>query len=188
MNARRITLALLASLVAIGIACTRPTLSIGEGCEINSDCASPLICTLARCRRQCVNSRDCGAGLSCLVRAGSTSGGGCQLEHERQCNLTSECTPGLVCQNGTCTTMCASNRDCPASAMCTIDMAGVQACHDPITQLCIYDSDCPAPLVCGRDQLCHTECIGNRDCTFPRVCVASLCQLLDAGVAADGGP
>jgi hypothetical protein len=131
-----------------------------------------------------LSSRDCGAGLRCLVTAGSVNGGGCQLEHEAQCSLTSDCAvAGLVCQNGTCTTMCTYDRDCAPGAMCTTDAHGVLACHEPLTHPCIYDSDCPVPLVCGRDQLCHTECVCDRDCPFPRACIASLCQLVDGGGA-----
>jgi hypothetical protein len=86
------------------VACERPSLVIGGSCEINSDCAAPLVCVIDRCRRQCVDSRDCGAGLRCLVDDTSAVGGGCQLEHERECTLTSDCTIGLLCQTGTCTT------------------------------------------------------------------------------------
>jgi hypothetical protein len=183
MSARRTALAIgAAAVLAIGIACSRPTLSLGDGCVINSDCMAPLVCELARCRRQCVDSRDCGAGLRCLVTPGSPNGGGCQLEHEVQCTLSSDCAAsGLVCQNGTCTTMCTTDRDCARGAMCTVDTAGVQACHEPLSYPCLYDSMCPGNLVCGRDQLCHTECVCDRDCAYPRSCLAGLCWLVEAG-------
>jgi hypothetical protein len=179
MITRAVAFSLLGGLVWLG-ACSRPTFAVGEGCEINSDCASPLVCVIGHCRRQCVDSRDCGAGLRCLVAPDSALGGGCQLERERDCALTSECTPGLVCQNGTCTTRCVTDRDCAAGAWCD-DMTGVLACVEPPPELCVYASDCPVPLVCGRDQLCHEECHGDRDCPFPRHCVASLCELVDGG-------
>lgn len=161
--------------------CERATFVVGEGCEINSDCATPLVCVIGHCRRQCVDSRDCGAGLRCLVAPESAVGGGCQLEHERECALTSQCTTGLVCQNGTCTTRCATDRDCVEGATCTAPSGGELACEEPRAELCVYTSECPEPLVCGRDQLCHHECIGDRDCPFPRHCVASLCELVDGG-------
>lgn len=165
--------ALVLSFLAL-LGCERASFVIGDGCDINSDCASPLVCVIDRCRRQCIDSRDCGAGLRCLVDPDAELGGGCQLEHERECVLTSECTTGLVCQNGTCTTNCVENRDCVSGAMCEDG-----ACVEALTELCAYTSDCPPPLVCGIDQLCHLECATDRDCLAPRRCspVTSLCEL-----------
>ena len=182
---RRTVLALAA---LAGLACDRPSFVLGQGCEINSDCASPLVCVIGFCRRQCVDSRDCGAGLRCLVATGSPAGGGCQLEHERSCALTSECSTGLVCQSETCTTACAEDRDCAHGATCTVDTAGQRACHEAVAELCVYPSDCPPPMICGSDQLCRLECVGDRDCTTPRFCVANLCELPDASFGPDGGP
>lgn len=181
MTSSRVSLVSVVALVLF-TGCERPRFVVGEGCEINSDCASPLVCVIGHCRRQCVDSRDCGAGLRCLVDPASSVGGGCQLEHERECTLTSECTMGLVCQNGTCTTRCVTDRDCAFGAMCTVGGTGELACEEETTELCIYASDCPVPLVCGRDQLCHYECVGDRDCSFPRRCVSSLCELPDGGL------
>ena len=177
MTHLRRLLALVVSLAAL-TSCERATFAVGEGCEINSDCASPLVCVIGHCRRQCVDSRDCGAGLRCLVAPESAVGGGCQLENERECALASECTTGLICQNGTCTTRCVTSRDCVSGAMCTPALG----CYEELTELCIYTSDCMEPLVCGRDQLCHIECLGDRDCMAPRRCVASICQLVDGGM------
>lgn len=168
--------------VTLAIACDRPRFVAGEACEINSDCVDPLICSLGACRRQCVDSRDCGAGLTCLMGEASSLGGGCQLEHERMCSLTSECGHSdLVCQNGTCTTPCLEDRDCPYGAQCTRDEEGVLACYEETTELCVYPSDCPAPMICGFDQLCRLECLADRDCTRPRTCIANLCELPDGG-------
>src|SRR5690242_19114284 len=102
--------------LGVVLGCDRPRFVAGQGCEINTDCARPLECVIGRCRRQCVDSRDCGAGLRCLVAPSSAVGGGCQLENERACVRTSECTTGLVCQNETCTTRCAEDRDCVRGA------------------------------------------------------------------------
>lgn len=176
----------LATLAALALAaCDRPRFQAGEGCDVNSDCVAPLGCALGACRRQCVDSRDCGAGLRCLV-VDPALGGGCQLDHEAECALTSECReqPGaddLVCQNGTCTTQCRADRDCANGATCREDDEGVLGCYEDVVELCIYNTDCPAPMVCGPDQLCRLECLEDRDCTTPRICVANLCELPDAG-------
>lgn len=164
-------------------ACTRPQFVVGEECELNSDCADPLVCVLRACRRQCVDSRDCGAGSICLRDDTSPLGGGCQLEHERMCSLTSECrTPsqketGLICQNGTCTTPCLEDRDCVEGARCTTDDTETIGCFEPERELCLYASDCPEPMICDVNQVCRLECLSNADCTRPRMCVNSLCEL-----------
>ena len=165
--------------------CSRPDFRLGEGCDVNSDCAAPLACTLGACRRQCVDSRDCGAGLRCLI-VDPEVGGGCQLDDEAECVLTSECrtqpgTDDLICQNGTCTTQCREDRDCANGASCREGTDGVLGCYEEVVELCIYNTDCPAPMVCGPDQLCRIECFETRDCPFPRVCAASLCELPDGG-------
>ncbi len=161
--------------------CERPRFHSGEGCEINSDCASPLACVIGVCRRQCVDSRDCGAGLRCLITS-ETLGGGCQLEHERTCSLASECTAPLVCQSGTCTTVCREDRDCAPGASCMADVSGSFGCYEELAELCVYNTDCPDPMICGRDELCHLECLADRDCTAPRSCIGNLCELPDGGL------
>ncbi len=164
-------------------ACTRPQYVVGEECEINSDCVDPLICALGACRRQCVDSRDCGAGSVCLRDDDSPLGGGCQLEHERVCTLTSQCRHpsqkdyGLICQNGTCTTPCVEDRDCVDGAMCTTDDSETIGCYESQTESCLYASDCPEPMICDVNQVCRLECMGDVDCTRPRMCIRHLCEL-----------
>jgi hypothetical protein len=178
------------ALMACTLACSRPSLNLGEGCQINSDCADPLACVFGTCRRQCFSSRDCGAGLACNVSS-ETLGGGCQLPEEAVCTLTSECmTPGhpaWVCQYGTCTTPCSDARDCAPGAVCITDATEPLGCHDTAVQPCLYNSDCDAPMICDGDQRCRLECIVDRDCPNPRLCVGNLCELPDAGSGADGG-
>jgi hypothetical protein len=161
------------------VGCDRPRLNIGAECAINTDCSDPFICGFARCRRQCEESRDCGAGLRCLP-VGPAVGGSCQLPEERTCALDSDCTSPLVCRFGTCTTACVEDRDCVVGAICEETAAGF-GCSDPTDDLCVYDSDCPEPLVCASGQRCQLECVEDRDCAPPRICLADLCQLPDGG-------
>lgn len=171
-------LAIASLLCAAG--CERPELASGAECTLNSDCAEPLVCGLERCRRQCVDSRDCGAGLRCLNIG--AMGGACQLPQESECTLTSQCGPRLECRFGTCTTACVDDRDCPPGASCQFDdETSANACVEPIAELCIYDSDCPEPLICGDDQRCRLECRNERDCPRNRTCIDNLCELIDGG-------
>ncbi|MGE0790624.1 MAG: hypothetical protein AB7S26_33405 [Sandaracinaceae bacterium] len=176
---RSSTLALALALgLALVPACTRPSPNMGAECSLNSDCGEPLVCGLGRCRRQCLDSRDCGAGLRCLAMGDSSS---CQLTTEVSCTLTSDCTGGLVCTFGTCSTACVTDRDCPPGATCQAVDGSTNACVEVLAELCIYDSDCPEPLVCGSTQQCELECREDRDCDAPRHCVLNLCQLVDGG-------
>jgi hypothetical protein len=177
---------LVACTALLSTACERPRFVVGESCSINSDCADPLVCVIGSCRRQCVDSRDCGAGLRCLRAESSPQGGACQVDDERACVLTSDCpmrgAQPLVCQNGTCTTPCVEDRDCLEGQTCDEDDDGVVGCFESMeAESCVYNTDCDAPMVCGRDQICHLECLETRDCTRPRVCIANLCELPDGG-------
>ena len=173
------TLAIFLTLIA-AVGCERPSVNRGGECSLNSDCDDPLVCALDRCRRQCLVSRDCGAGLMCL-RVGAM-GGACQLAEEVSCALTSDCNDPLVCRFGTCTTECVEDRDCTSGAACQADSEMRSACIEPSLELCIWDSDCPDPFVCSPTQQCSLECVEDRDCSSPRRCVESLCQLPDAGL------
>ncbi len=167
-------------------ACTRAQFNAGGSCSLNTDCAEPLVCGLERCRRQCADSRDCGAGLMCL-QIGET--GVCQLPEESHCAISSDCTRGLACRFGTCTTECAEDRDCPPDAMCRLDESdGASACVEA-RELCVYNSDCwdgdgGLPLVCGPDQRCRLECLMDEDCDRLRYCDTTRyrCMPRDAGL------
>lgn len=159
----------------------------GSTCDLNSDCAEPYVCALEVCRRQCLDSRDCGAGLLCLRLSddrGATSGV-CQLPDETDCGLTSDCTTGLVCRFGTCTTECVEDRDCSPGATCSVPEDGVgSACVEVSPQSCVWNSDCPWPAVCNERQQCGLECAADRDCDRERQCdpESSRCVLRDGGL------
>ena len=170
----RVQLALMTPLLALGlvVGCDRPEAVIGETCTLNTDCAAPLVCGLNYCRKQCLASRDCGAGLVCLATEGGA--GVCQLPEETDCLVNSDCTVGLVCNFGACTTECADERDCLDGATC-VTTDGVSACEEALKESCLYNSDCPVPLVCWPDQVCRFECLADRDCLDTELCVGNLC-------------
>lgn len=180
------TLIPLAALLWLTTSCApRVDPVVGEGCEINTDCAFPLGCGYGTCRRVCIESRDCGAGLRCLIDRGETSGV-CQLPEESRCTLNSECPRGFECVHATCTLNCSVDADCTVpGSVCVEEIVdgvgtGLLGCQEPLDELCIYDSDCPAepfPFVCAFDGTCQIECNEPRDCVNPRMCVENLCVL-----------
>ncbi len=159
-----------------------PKSFLGDGCGRNSDCMDPLICEAGRCRRECIDSRECAAGLLCLQVAEGV--GVCQLPAETSCSLTSECEAGLVCNFGTCTTACVEDRDCGEGAQCKHedpeDPESPTACIEVLTEACIYNSDCHDPetnptfMICDERQRCRYECIDSNDCEPPDICMRDL--------------
>ncbi len=147
----------------------QPRALVGEGCELSSQCAVPLVCRFGACREECRESRDCRAGLLCLKdQAGF---GVCQVEGEHECDLTSQCPDGLVCRFESCTTECLSDRDCVNGLICDVVDVDERACRDPTEDECRLNSDCANPLhICARDLRCRIECITDRDCRDGNVC------------------
>lgn len=162
------------ALFVVATGCSRPDLVVGDGCTLNTDCAEPLVCGFNYCRKQCLDSRDCGAGLVCFPLGDGSGYGVCQLPDETDCALSSDCPSGLICSFGTCTTECMTDRDCVDTATC-VSTDGVGACEEAILDLCLYNSDCPSPLVCWPDQACRFECLADRDCLDTELCVGNLC-------------
>lgn len=161
--------AALALLVAAGAGCVDEKLSLGESCEVNSECDAPLVCRISRCRVECVNARDCAAGLNCVLDAEKL--GACQLPEEKTCVRTSDCIGPLVCPMGTCTNQCGCAngepcRDCTPGATC-IDGACVDMSGPP----CVYSTECATGLICATDQRCREECLAEADCRFGLTCV-----------------
>lgn len=138
-------------------------LTAGGSCELTSECAAPLTCRLSRCRNECVSSRDCAAGLSCVQDNDGL--GGCLLPEESHCALSSECPSGLVCINTKCTNPCAEDRDCVTGATCGMAEDGARVCIEPEVTRCALNSDCEYPLVCDVNQQCTQECIRRDGCT-----------------------
>src|SRR5260221_2345477 len=69
--------------------------ALAEGCLLNTDCASPLVCAFRRCHTACESTRDCPAPERCV--AGDKPFHVCQLSQEKSCSYNSQCPTGMVC-------------------------------------------------------------------------------------------
>ena len=161
-----LTLTLLAACMKL------PTAKIvAEKCSLTSQCESPFVCQLDRCRVQCVTSRDCAPGLACIATDAVTGLGACQLPAEMGCHQTSECPGGLVCRDdgsgtlGSCVPQCLLDVDCPTGATCSTD---THQCTTPPV-LCHTNNDCRDDAgiqngICYYDGQCRAECAADKDC------------------------
>ena len=102
------------TLLAVGCG-ERSKLKVGASCLLNSDCNSPLVCTMGKCHEGCKETRDCPAGQSCMLTNGD---GICQLPAESDCT-TSACLGGWVCAADLrCHTGCLSATNCTKGQTC----------------------------------------------------------------------
>ncbi len=121
-----VTLAI-ASTAAAGCNSSKNQLAaLAQGCSINSDCTSPLVCVFSLCHTQCIESRDCPPGDRC-VSVGVDSNI-CQLPGEASCTNGATCPTGLVCAaDNQCRNGCSATQACPVAGQGCV--AG--ACYDP---------------------------------------------------------
>ena len=167
--------ALGATWLAVMAACSSDTpapVGVGEGCLINTDCNSPLVCAFRKCHVACTTSRDCEPGQRCM--ASDRPFHVCQLATERTCSLNSDCPPEQACgPDRQCRDQCAADRDCLGGQVClgatcadTTEVVdgGIVSEAGPTGEAsvsglpCNYTSECPSPLVC-RANLCSAECL-----------------------------
>ncbi len=179
--------------------------ALGDGCVINSDCASPFVCAFRLCHVQCVDSRDCPSGARCMTSDRPSNV--CQLEKEKRCTTNAQCPEGKTCAlDNECRDKCAAARDCIPGQQCVSSscveptelvngkLPNSQAVDGGVSvpgQPCVYNSDCESPLVC-LNSFCATECFKAVDCALGQLCVANKCTLpgptgstTDASVMAD---
>jgi len=171
----------LASLLisALALACssdTPPLADLSQGCLVNTDCNSPLVCAFRRCHNQCMTTRDCPVGTRCV--ASDRPFHVCQLAEEKECVYNSSCPKGQVCGvDHQCRDQCQGDSDCLAEQKCISGTCAdfselrdgglnvVVSDAGPSTgQPCSYNSQCPSSLVC-RSGLCQVECLTAVDCT-----------------------
>jgi hypothetical protein len=93
-------------------------IDVGGDCLLNSDCNSPLVCTMNRCHAGCRETRDCPTGQSCTLIDGA---GVCQLPAEAECDANGTCAdPRLLCASDLrCRAKCATADNCSTGQVCT---------------------------------------------------------------------
>jgi hypothetical protein len=116
----------IAALIVAGIAVacgSTKKIDPGETCTLNSDCVSPLICSMGTCHQACRETRDCLAGQSCVM---VEAAGVCQLQSEADCT-SRECGSGFVCAvDKRCRSGCVSEANCSQGQLCVNSL-----CEDP---------------------------------------------------------
>jgi hypothetical protein len=165
--------------VLCGGACTsdQKQAALAEGCLLNTDCASPLVCAFRKCHVACTSSRDCAPGQRCVTSDRPLHV--CQLEDESGCKLTSDCPTGEICGfDQKCRDQCLTSSDCTKEQTCVshtcadnteVDDAGMLVTKPdagPVMssgQPCVYTTECTPPLVC-RNRTCSAECRTSADC------------------------
>lgn len=161
--------------------------ALAEGCLINSDCASPLVCAFRRCHTQCKVARDCNAPERCV--ASDRPFNVCQQELEQPCTRNSDCPELQICANDQqCRDACQTDRDCVLGQVCVSRACAVPSelqggqlpapsNRSPDASAgvpCAYNSDCAEPLICSNGQ-CIAECTVDRDCAIGFVCQSERC-------------
>ncbi|MGH7296242.1 MAG: hypothetical protein ACRELB_14975, partial [Polyangiaceae bacterium] len=90
--------------------------TLAQGCTLNSDCASPLICVFSLCHNACSESRDCPTGQRCVSVGPNNI---CELPSESTCSATQPCKTGLLCWTDLqCRNPCDSLQPCVAGETC----------------------------------------------------------------------
>lgn len=156
---------------------------LAEGCAINTDCTSPLVCAFRKCHVQCTSSRDCTAGQLCV--ASDKPFYVCQLPSETKCQYNSQCAGDQVCGvDGKCREQCANEKDCLPGQRCAQATCAEPTEVDAANKLpvvnpgaggalsgnhCNYAADCATGQVC-RNGACMAECLDDRDCVSPKTC------------------
>ncbi|HVU03653.1 MAG TPA: VCBS repeat-containing protein [Polyangiaceae bacterium] len=126
----RAALVLVALAAGLGPAACGSTTSgakagVAGACNLNSDCASPYVCTAGRCHVQCNANEDCARDELCVQTGGQNV---CRFSSEGKCTFTSDCDPGLFCAtDGECRNQCQADRDCLTGLVCTTS----HACASP---------------------------------------------------------
>ncbi|HKQ67839.1 MAG TPA: hypothetical protein VJT73_00800 [Polyangiaceae bacterium] len=178
--------------IALLLACSSDEISpkgLAEGCSINTDCTSPLVCAFKKCHQACEATRDCPLPQRCV--AADRPYHVCQLETERNCTYRSDCPEGQTCGvDLQCRDQCIGDRDCVKEQTC---VGGTCASTEELVdgkipnkseadageagasgQPCLYTSQCPDDLIC-RNKICAIECLKSSDCTGGNACVNNRC-------------
>jgi len=133
MSASRILgLMVVSAWLAVGCSGAKK-IDVGGTCILNSDCNSPLVCTMGKCHDACHTSADCPTGQSCVNTNDATI---CQLPAEGECSAALPCGGTLVCASDQhCRTPCQSRTDCTTEQICVSGVCAAPAELDPNNQL-----------------------------------------------------
>jgi len=104
-------------------------------CAQNSDCKSPYICAIGKCRSRCATAADCGDGGSCITDEKGYPVCQPAAEKNTPCNNQDECTPPLACATDyRCRNLCEHDGDCNhlgvMGRLCVSDDNGTLFCAD----------------------------------------------------------
>jgi len=99
---------------------------LAQGCTLNSECATPLICAFQRCHTACNESRDCPTGQRCV--AADNGKNVCLLPDEKECVSDAGCQGDQVCaEDQECRDPCTDEDQCVGDQVCS----NSGACADP---------------------------------------------------------
>lgn len=155
---------------------------LSEGCAVNSDCASPLVCVFQRCHAQCVTTRDCDGTLRCV--GAKQPARTCQLEDEVGCKTSADCAPGLLCGgDASCRDVCHSDAECIGEQVCVSGTCAEPSELDEAGELpqvsslraCRLPSDCEDGEACVAGA-CLPQCRQDRDCAAGESCRDGACE------------
>ena len=110
----------------------------------------------------------------------------CSDEVDSACEATKDCSSGEACYESFCTVVeCASNLDCPADAICYVDL---EVCgeHECRTDQDCFDNRRNPFCVSGRcTREPPPECEGRSSCGTGQVCTEQVCTDIGAGLACE---
>jgi hypothetical protein len=171
--------------------------SIAEGCAINSDCSSPLVCAFRTCHVECASTRDCVTYGGGLCVQSDKPYRVCQNPTEATCVRNSDCPGSQVCgQDLHCRDACVTERDCLEGQLCATG-----TCAEPAELIdgvlpskskpvggasCARSSECPGTLIC-LEGACVDECKGDKDCQYGFGCLNARCVPKPSAGGAGGG-
>ena len=196
LTVRSLSLVAVFALLATSSSCVtrdeRAPSKLAEGCLLNSDCASPLVCVFRRCHQPCTAGRDCPMGSDCQAQGDPPTLVCTQLS----CRDL-PCAAGLICgEDFTCRKGCLSASDCAQGQRCASNQCvwpeslASDGGFAPPRQTCRNNSDCPQTdgglfLAC-RAGSCAPECFAQIDCPTDSTCTQGRC--VTNGVVTPTGP
>lgn len=161
-------------------------------CAYNSECATPFVCRSGVCQFECLDSRDCSPGSSCVAHvceaqgnpngSGGQSGSGGASGRDASapgspgtlgaaCNYPSDCEGALRCgPRGTCVYECNTTFDCAVDQCCSAHRCESGIACDRDASIVVHEPDagggkaCAADLDCQDGVVCNgfERCLGGR--------------------------